>query len=132
MTSVPEPDDTPPSLSVGDPVLGKPACSPGNAVPASSGNLMHLTPGRLKGMVDDAVAEGSFVICQDTLPYGNHPDVLPAVCRGFADRYRRWRLQFIARLFGFIEVDPPTASGDDTQQDNQTGGEHRDLDGGGD
>jgi hypothetical protein len=24
---------------------------------------MHLTPGRLKEMIDDALAEGSYVIC---------------------------------------------------------------------
>ncbi|MEV4511564.1 hypothetical protein AB0K00_21635 [Dactylosporangium sp. NPDC049525] len=68
---------------------------------------MHLTAGRLKAIVSEAVADGSYVICHDMLPYGNHPEAQPAVCRGFADRYSTRRLQFITRLFGFVKVQPP-------------------------
>jgi hypothetical protein len=113
MTFVPDPDDAVPPLSVGDPVLGKTRllarqCSTCIFHP---GNRMHLAPGRLKQMVDDALAEGSFVICHATLPYGPvHPEAEPAICRGFADRYTTWRLQVIARLFGFVEVHPPGES----------------------
>ncbi|GAA3302495.1 hypothetical protein Dvina_51510 [Dactylosporangium vinaceum] len=109
MTSVPEPDDGPPPLSVGDPVLGKSrllARQCGTCI-FHPGNRMHLAPGRLKQIVDEAVTEGSYVICHATLPYGEHPEVQPAICRGFADRYTTWRLQVIARLFGFVEVPPP-------------------------
>jgi hypothetical protein len=37
--------------------------------------------------------------------------ILPAVCRGFADRYRTQSLQIIERVFGFDEVDPPVTTG---------------------
>ena len=110
MRSVPEPDDdTPPRLSVGDPVLCKTRLLARQCETCifRSGNPMHLAPGRLKQMVDTAFAAGSYVICHDTLPYAEHPDTKPAICRGFADRYTTWRLQVIARLFGFVEVPPP-------------------------
>ncbi len=73
------------------------------------GNPMHLDPGRLHEMVTTALAEQSFVICHDTLPYGPHPDTPPAICRGFYDRYTTIRLRLIADLFGYLECDPPTA-----------------------
>ncbi|MET7399614.1 hypothetical protein ABZS66_39635 [Dactylosporangium sp. NPDC005572] len=106
----PEPEDqSAGSLSVGDPATGKTrllARQCGTCI-FRPGNRMHLAPGRLKQMVDEALIEGSFVICHATLPYGKHPDAQPAICRGFADRYRTWRMQAIERLFGFIEVPPP-------------------------
>ena len=114
MKPTPEPDDdqTPLPLSVGDPVLGKTRllvrqCDTCIFRP---GDPMHLTPGRLKQMVDDALAEGSYVICHATLPYGEHPDAKPAICRGFHDRYTTWRLQVIGRLFGFVHVEPPASA----------------------
>ena len=54
-----------------------------------------------------ASAAGSFIVCHSTLPHYLYPDVQPAICRGFADRYRTQALQLIERLFGFVEVDPP-------------------------
>ncbi|WP_327007630.1 hypothetical protein OHA72_10365 [Dactylosporangium sp. NBC_01737] len=111
MDPVPDTDDdaVPPRLSVGDPVSRKTRLLARQCDTCifHPGNRMHLTTGRLKAIVTDAVADGSYVICHDTLPYGNHPEVKPAVCRGFYDRYRTWRLQVIAELFGFVDVEPP-------------------------
>ncbi|GAB3852291.1 hypothetical protein ACFPIJ_42220 [Dactylosporangium cerinum] len=103
------PDTAPPPLSVGDPVTGKTRLLARQCATCifRPGNQMHLAPGRLKTMVEQAIVDGSYVICHDTLPYGNFPEAQPAVCRGFADRYRTWRLQVIACLFGFVDVEPP-------------------------
>ena len=71
------------------------------------GNLMHLRQGRLGDLVEQARAAESYIVCHSTLP-GMAPEaVQPAVCRGFADRYRTQALQVIERLFGFTEVEPP-------------------------
>ena len=67
-----------------------------------SGNLMHLEPGRLADMVDQAVAEDSAVICHST---SYRDDVDNAVCRGFYDRHRTQPLQVAQRL-GLIRFDP--------------------------
>ena len=100
------------ALDVGDPVLGKSrvlsrqcdTCifAPGN------GNKMHLNPGRLRELIDETRAREAFIVCHSTLPHYRYPDVQPAICRGFADRYTTQALQLIERLFGFVEVDPPT------------------------
>jgi hypothetical protein len=105
----PDPEQTQ-RLSVGDPALGKtrllvrecPTCI------FKPGNLMHLTPGRLRQMVTQAHGEAGYVICHSTLPY-HHDGAQPAICRGFADRYATWQLQVIERLWGFVEVEPPPA-----------------------
>jgi hypothetical protein len=46
------------------------------------GNLMRLEAGRVKGMVEGAVANGSCIPCHSTLVTG-----APAICRGFWDGY---------------------------------------------
>ena len=66
------------------------------------GNLMRLEPGRLAGMVRDAVANDSAIICHSTL-YGEKEH--HAVCRGFFDRHATAPLQIAARL-GLIDWDP--------------------------
>lgn len=43
------------------------------------GNLMRLAPGRVDGMVADAVANQSVIVCHKTLDGDN------AACRGFVD-----------------------------------------------
>lgn len=58
-----------------------------------SGNLMRLEPGRVDGMVRDAVARDSTIVCHDTL---THP--LHAACRGFFDRHKTQPLQVAERL----------------------------------
>lgn len=50
-------------------------------------NPMHLRAGRLRQLVRDNLDAGAFLICHDTLPYGDHPEVGEAMCRGFFDRY---------------------------------------------
>jgi hypothetical protein len=70
------------------------------------GNLMHLSPIRLRQLVTDARGDAGYIICHTTLPYAGSP-IPPAICRGFADRYRTWQLQVIERLWGFVEVPPP-------------------------
>lgn len=75
---------------------------------------MHLEPGQLEAMVAEAIDDSSYIICHGTLPYGNHPDARPAICRDFADCYSTWRPRVIARLFGFVEVEPPGPPAPDT------------------
>lgn len=72
------------------------------------GNPMHLHPGRLRDLVDQARGGDGFIVCHSTLPGMAPPGVKPAVCRGFADRYDTQALQIIGRLFGFDEIEPPT------------------------
>lgn len=74
------------------------------------GNPMHLNRGRVKAMVTDTLDGGGFITCHKTLPYGDHPDFGPAICRGFFDRYaqRSNVLRAWERLGGFVEVAPPT------------------------
>ncbi|MCI4066174.1 hypothetical protein MRQ36_27945 [Micromonospora sp. R77] len=105
-----EPDDTTGTdLSVGDPDLRKSRllsrqCDTCIFAP---GNRMRLAPGRLRDIVTEARARESFIICHSTLPHYQHPEAKPAICRGFADRYSTQGLRLLARLFGFVEVDPP-------------------------
>ncbi|WP_405098280.1 HAD domain-containing protein [Micromonospora sp. NBC_01412] len=96
-------------LSVGDPVLRKSRLLSRQCDTCifRPGNLMHLSEGRLRNLVAEALRDESFVICHDTLPHYRNRDVKPAICRGFADRYSTQALQVIERLFGFTEVDPP-------------------------
>lgn len=73
---------------------------------------MNLAPGRLRDLVDRTRAEGTFVVCHDTLSYGRFPHARRAICRGHFDRYDTQALQLIRRLWGFVEVDPPTGDRD--------------------
>jgi hypothetical protein len=104
-----QPDDEQPErLSVADETLGKTRllaeqCSTCIFRP---GNLMFLSPGRLRRLVAEARSDGGYIICHQTLPYAGSP-IPPAICRGFADRYSTWQLQVIATLWGFVEVPPP-------------------------
>jgi len=85
--------------------VGTRAC----VVQRSAGNPMSLAPGRLRDLVEQARTEGSFIICHETLPYADPPPgVRPAICRGFHDRYDTAALQIVGRLWGFVDVDPPT------------------------
>jgi len=101
-------------LNVGDPVLRKTRLLSRECRTCifKPGNLMHLEPGRLREMVDAARGDAGYIICHQTLPYADSP-IPPAVCRGFADRYRTWQLQVMARLWGFLEVDPPDKTSSD-------------------
>lgn len=56
------------------------------------GNLMQLRPGRVRGMVDQAKAHETAIICHKTLDGDN------AVCRGFFDHHPTTPLQLAERL----------------------------------
>jgi hypothetical protein len=97
-------------LSVGDPITGKTRrlsrqCDTCIFRP---GNPMHLDPGGLKDIVDGSIDAGSYIICHETLPGMAPAEVSPAICRGFHDRYTTSALRIMARLWGFIDVEPPT------------------------
>jgi hypothetical protein len=68
---------------------------------------MHLSPGRLKDMVDGAKRKEGFIVCHATLRGVAPKGTKPAICRGFFDRYSTQALQVISRLWGFLLVDPP-------------------------
>lgn len=78
------------------------------------GNQMQLRAGRMKQMVAETLRDQSFVICHSTLPgVARRENVLPAICRGFKDRYTTQALQLYERLFhGFLEVDAPSIHDD--------------------
>jgi hypothetical protein len=65
------------------------------------GNRMKLRPGRLKGMISDAVVDEGCIPCHDRLLTNGYLGG-DAVCRGFYDRYRTQPLQIAYRL-GLIE-----------------------------
>lgn len=77
-----------------------------------AGNRMQLADGRLAEIVATNLNEGAALICHKTLPYGEHPEMGEAVCRGFWDAYgdRTRSIQTMRTLFGwaiFEEVEPP-------------------------
>jgi hypothetical protein len=117
MNDMPPPDADQPDdeyherLNVGDPALGKTRllAQECDTCIFKPGNPLHLSPGRLRQLVTKARGDAGYIICHSTLPYANSP-IPPAICRGFADRYRTWQLQIIQRLWGFVEVPPPTAT----------------------
>ena len=57
----------------------------------TAGDRMHLGPERLRAVIAEALAAGTFVVCHDTLTYGDYPDYGPAICRGFYDAYAEAR-----------------------------------------
>ncbi|ROO62991.1 hypothetical protein EDC02_5000 [Micromonospora sp. Llam0] len=119
-------DDTPergspvvPGASVGDPVLGKSRMLSRQCATCifKPGNPMHLQEGRLRDLLAETLAAGTYVVCHSTLPHYLYPNAQPAICRGFADGYTSQALQVIGRLWGFIEVDPPGEQPESAQAD---------------
>ena len=55
------------------------------------GDPMHLGPGRTAAFIRQVLDAGSYVVCHDTLTYGDFPGYGPAICRGFFDAYRNSR-----------------------------------------
>ena len=72
------------------------------------GNLMDLNSGRLKGMVEESLAQDSAITCHQTLPYGGYAVPGGAVCRGFYDAHghRVTPLQ-IAERIGLVSLSVP-------------------------
>ena len=56
-----------------------------------------------------ALAAGTFVVCHDTLTYGDFPDYGPAICRGFFDAYadKSPALILLRAYQRLAEVPPP-------------------------
>ena len=52
-----------------------------------AGDPMHLGPERTAAFIRQVLDAGSYVVCHDTLTYGDFPDYGPAICRGFFDAY---------------------------------------------
>ena len=48
---------------------------------------MHLGAERTAAFIRHALDAGSYVVCHETLTYGDFPDYGPAICRGFFDAY---------------------------------------------
>lgn len=76
------------------------------------GNPMHLEQGRLAELVEANRAAGAALICHKTLPYGDHPEMGQAVCRGYYDAFADEcpAIQLMKRMFGpdvFEEVVVP-------------------------
>lgn len=63
------------------------------------GNKMHLEPGRLRDLVDQALRDDTAIVCHDTLEGDN------AVCRGFYDHHSTNPLRMAERL-NLIEWEP--------------------------
>lgn len=62
---------------------------------------MELKPGRVAGMVREAIANDSFIPCHKTL------DGERAVCRGFYDAHGTATLGCrLGVLYGVVEIDP--------------------------
>jgi hypothetical protein len=74
---------------------------------------MYLGPERTAAFVRQVLAEGTYVVCHQTLTYGDHPDFGPAICRGFHDAYahRSLALRMLRAFRRLIEVDPPRPGG---------------------
>ena len=75
----------------------------------SPGDLMHLGPERTAAFIRQVLAERSYVVCHDTLTYGDFPDYGPAICRGFFDAYRTRSAALLILQAGrrLTEVLPP-------------------------
>jgi len=55
------------------------------------GDKMHLGAGHTAAFVRQALDAGSYVVCHQTLTYGDNPGFGPAICRGFFDAYAKAR-----------------------------------------
>lgn len=63
------------------------------------GNLMHLRAGKVREMVDGAKANGTSIVCHQTLNSDEQ-----AVCRGFFDRHTTDALELAVALNKVREV----------------------------
>ena len=73
------------------------------------GNLMDLRPGRVKGMVAEALGEDSYITCHSTLSR----DVAAAICHGFWRSYALdSRFTRFALHFKRARMVPPTSMED--------------------
>jgi hypothetical protein len=73
------------------------------------GDPMHLGPERTAAFIRQVLDAGSYVVCHDTLTYGDFPEYGPAICRGFFDAYRDRSRDLLILRAGrrLTEVPPP-------------------------
>ena len=73
------------------------------------GDPMHLGPEQTATFIRQVLAAGSYVVCHQTLTYGDHPDYGPAICRGFFDSYRDRSRDLLVLQAGrrLTEIPPP-------------------------
>jgi hypothetical protein len=73
------------------------------------GDKMYLGPEQTAAFVRQVLSEGTYVVCHQTLTYGDNPDFGPAICRGFHDAFARRSpaLILLATCRRLIEVPPP-------------------------
>jgi len=78
-------------------------------VQRTPGDPMHLGPERTAALIRQVLAERSYVVCHDTLTYGDFPDYRPAICKGFFDAYRTRSAALLILQAGrrLTEVPPP-------------------------
>jgi hypothetical protein len=76
------------------------------------GDPMHLGPERTAAFIRQVLDAGSYVICHDTLTYGDFPGYGPAICRGFFDGYRDRTPALLILQAGrrLTEVPPPVVA----------------------
>jgi hypothetical protein len=72
----------------------------------NDGRIAGLEPGRVAGMVQDARAADSAIVCHSTL---YREDVRPAVCRGFFDLPRSTQPLQVAERLELVVFDPVPA-----------------------
>ena len=77
-----------------------------------AGDPMHLGPERTAAFIRQVLDAGSYVVCHDTLTYGDFPDYGPAICRGFFDAYRDRTRDLLILQAGrrLTEVPPPVVA----------------------
>jgi hypothetical protein len=77
-----------------------------------AGDPMHLGPERTAAFIRQVLDVGSYVVCHDTLTYGDFPDYGPAICRGFFDAYRDQARDLLILRAGrrLTEVPPPVVA----------------------
>jgi hypothetical protein len=73
------------------------------------GDKMHLGAEYTAAFVRQALDAGTYVVCHQTLTYGDHPEFGPAICRGFFDAYadRSPALGLLQAFSRLTEVEPP-------------------------
>jgi hypothetical protein len=86
-------------------VWGMPTC----VVQRSAGDPMHLGADRTAAFIQHVLDAGSYVVCHDTLTYGDFPGYGPVICRGFFDAYRDRTRDLLILQAGrrLTEVPPP-------------------------
>jgi hypothetical protein len=76
------------------------------------GDTMHLGPEQKGAFVRQVLAEGTYVVCHQTLTYGD-PSFGPAICRGFFDAFadRSPALRLLRAFRRLTEVEAPRPGG---------------------